>query len=87
MSQMDKLVRKMATAPNDFREEDLDRVMAYFRYEKLTARGSGIKYVCPETESVIHFHRPHSSGRANIRVATLKDVVSELRRTGKLAYA
>lgn len=85
MSQMNKLISRMVTAPSDFREADLDRVMAYFRYTKQTVRGSGIKYVCAEANSMINFHRPHSGGKANIKVATIKDVVSELRRTGKIA--
>ena len=87
LSQMNKLIDRMVTIPNDFSESELDRVMAYFRYTKQTARGSGIKYVSMETSSMINFHRPHSSGKANVRIATIKDVVSELRRTGKLTCA
>ena len=84
LSQINKLISRMVTAPSDFREADLDRVMAYFRYVKQTASGSGIKYVCAEANSMVNFHRPHSGGKANIKVATIKDVVSELKRAGKI---
>lgn len=84
MSQINKLISRMVTAPSDFRESDLDKVMAYFQYEKQTARGSGIKYVNYSTSSTISFHRPHS-GSGNIKVATIKDVVCELKRTGGIA--
>lgn len=88
MSTINKLINRMVMVPNDFRETDLDRVMTYFRYEKQMAGGSGIKYICSETGSMINFHHPHSKGRANIiKPCTIKDVISELKREGKLVYS
>ena len=84
MSKINKLIDRMITIPNDFREADLDKVMSYFQYVKTMANGSGIKYYCAETNSLINFHHPHSGKSGIIKPCTIKDVVLELKTNGKI---
>ena len=84
MSKINKLIDRMITIPTDFRETDLDKVMAHFQYVKTMASGSGIKYFCAETNSLINFHHPHKGKGGVIKPCTIKDVVCQLQRNGKI---
>ena len=84
MSKINKLIDKLATIPTDFKETELDKVMAYFRYTKLFTSGSGVKYVSKNDRSTINFHHPHGKVSA-IKPCTIRDILCELRKEGKLA--
>lgn len=84
MSRINKLIDRLAMVPMDFKESELDKVMAYFRYTKLMTNGSGIKYVSENARSTINFHHPHGKVSA-IKPCTIRDILRELRKDGKLA--
>ncbi len=83
MSKKDKLIDKLLKKPKDFTFDEMVSLLSYFGYElKQGGTGSGVKFIKNDSNKVINFHKPHSSGILKKYVLNL--VIEKLRKDGLL---
>ena len=60
MSQIDKLISRFKSMPNDFTYQELSRLLKYFGYiEDAERAGSRVAFIHPDNKDIIRLHKPH----------------------------
>lgn len=84
MSQIEKLVERFLSIPNDLTYTELVRVLSYFGYKEFNrgnTSGSAVRFV-DENKNIINMHKPHP--QKIVKRCAIKYAIAKLREDGKL---
>lgn len=82
MAQIDDLIRRFRSIPNDFSYRELKKLLAHFHYREVQGNGSRVRFVRYPGEQIMTLHTPH--GKDTVQQYLLREILSKLQRNGDL---
>ncbi len=82
MSQIDDLIRRFQSFPNDFSYRELKKLLSHFGYQEVQGDGSRVRFIRNPGEQIITLHMPH--GKEPVKRYLLREILQKLQRNDDL---